>query len=325
MSGDSRQTQSEPGPPEDAARPGDRVVDLAFRGLLWSVLRLPYAPRIRTFGWVTERLAMASRFGRRIEENLDLVYPEMDKAARRTLARRSANNSGRLLIENYSGPELAARMNHVEPTGPGVAALAEAKEAGTPVLLLTGHFGNYEAARASLVARGYRVGGLYRPMRNPYFNAHYRATMERMGPPVFPQGRAGTKGLIAFLRSGGFAMLLNDLYVGSGLELPFLGHPAMTSTSAAEIAERVGARAIPVWGIRQPDGLSFTVEVDAPLPEGDPVETTRAYNAACEARIRAHPDQWYWIHRRWKVKWQRGAGDRPGLHPAQLPSRKSRL
>lgn len=311
---------------DDRIDAADRAADLALRALVGIARRLPYPARIRFVGAVTARaVAPATRMGARISENLAFIYPDMDPAARAALAVRAADQAGRLLIENYSSTDLARRMSRVAPGGPGLPALDEAAATGRSVLFITGHFGNYEAARACLIARGHAIGGLYRPMQNALINRHYVRTMEAIGGPVFPQGRAGTTGLMRHLKSGGWALILNDLYTGAGVDLPFLGKPAMTSTHPAEMAVRTGALLVPVWATRQPDGLSFAVEVEPPIPHGDPVEMTRAYNASAEARIRAHPEQWFWMHRRWKRKWQGGAGLAPGLHPAQLPSRRSRL
>ena len=304
----------------------DRAADLALRALVGGARALPYAARVRFGGAVfAHALAPLSRMGRRIDENLSFVFADMRPAARRRLARAAARQAGRLLVENYSARELAARAARIAPRGPGLSALERARAEARPVLILTAHFGNYEAARACLNARGHAIGALYRPMANPLINRHYVRTMEEIGRPMFAQGRAGTKGLITHLRQGGMALMLNDLYTGAGVELPFLGRPAMTSTHPAEIALRTGAALIPVFGIRREDGLSFDVVVQEPLPQDDAVAATRAYNDAVSALIRRHPEQWFWMHRRWKRKWNRGAGMSATLHPAQLPSRRSRL
>jgi len=303
-----------------------RIQDAAVRGLIATALSLPYATRIRLFGQLSARLAApATKLGRRIDENLSFIYPDMPVPERRRLGRTTADRIGRMIIEMYSWRDLATRMAAVPPTGPGWEAFQAAQAEGRPVFLVTGHFGNYLAARASVEGRGHLVGGLYRPMENPYFNRHYVDAMVAGGGPVFADTVAGMKGLMRYMRGGGAVMLLNDLYIGSGVEMPFLGQPAMTSTSPAEIAQRVGALMIPIWGTRQADGLSFSVELEAPLPMGDPVGTTLAYNRSTEARIRAHPEQWFWMHRRWKKKWNKGKGLEETLHPAQLPSRRSRL
>ncbi|MEM9247297.1 MAG: lysophospholipid acyltransferase family protein [Pseudomonadota bacterium] len=305
---------------------GARLQDSAVRAAIAAALALPYRTRVRLFGATTERvLAPATKLGRRIEQNLDFIYPDLPRKRRQDIARGSANATGRLMIELYSWRDLARDMEEIQPNGPGWAAFEAAHRRGQPVLLMTGHFGNYLAARACLIARGYPIGGFYRPMANPYFNRHYVASMAASGGPVFPDSAGGTKGLIRFLRGGNAAMLLNDLYIGTGIELPFLGQPAMTSTAPAEIAKRTGAAMIPIWGIRQPDGLSFEVELDAPLATDDPVAATREYNAAVEARVRAAPEQWFWMHRRWKRKWRGGKGMEGDPHPAQLPSRRARV
>lgn len=309
-----------------SGRWSDWIQDRALRAFIWGARRLPYERRVPLFGALArEVIAPLAGHYRRMEENLDYIFPDMPPAERRAIARASADSTGRVLIENYSSDELARRMAPVAPTGPGLEALERARAEGRPALLLSGHFGNYEAARGSLNARGFRVGGIYRPMSNPFFNPHYVATLEVPGGgPVFPTGPAGTKGFVAFLRKGGVAMLLNDIYIGGGVELPFLGKPAMTSLSSAEMALKFKAALIPVFATRQPDGLSFTVELDAEIPPSDPETMTRAYNAALEARVRALPGQWFWIHRRWKRKWNKGRGADPDLHPAAMPTRQKR-
>ena len=123
----------------------------------------------------------------------------MPDAERRGIASRCLNNVGRTFIENYSARDFPKKMARNTPQGPGYEALKNAAAKGQPVILVTGHFGNYEATRAALVALGFNIGGLYRDMKNPYFNAHYVRTMERFGGPVFPQGRKGTAGFVRHL------------------------------------------------------------------------------------------------------------------------------
>jgi KDO2-lipid IV(A) lauroyltransferase len=166
--------------------------------------------------------------------------------------------------------------------------------------MVTGHFGNYEATRAALVARGMNIGGLYRDMSNPYFNAHYVKTMEAFGGPVFPKGRRGTAGFVRHLKEGGQLVLLFDQHVAAAPVLEFMGHPAHTAVSAAELALRYDALLIPFYGIRQPDGLSFDCVVEAPVPHSEPDRMTQALNDSLTARARAHPEQWFWVHRRWR-------------------------
>jgi KDO2-lipid IV(A) lauroyltransferase len=85
-----------------------------------------------------------------------------------------------------------------------------------------------------------------------------------------------------------------------GAPLRFFGHEALTALSAAELALRYEADLVPTYGIRQPDGLSFEVVVEPPIPKGTPEAMTQALNDSLEALARRHLDQWFWIHRRWK-------------------------
>jgi KDO2-lipid IV(A) lauroyltransferase len=137
-------------------------------------------------------------------------------------------------------------------------------------------------------------------MKNPYFNAHYVKTMEAFGGPVFPQGRKGTAGFVRHLKSGGQLVLLFDQHVFGAPILDFVGKPARTALSAAELALRYDALLVPYFGIRQPDGLSFDTILEEPIPHSDPLTMTQAMNDSLSAQIRAHPDQWLWMHRRWR-------------------------
>ncbi|TCP42374.1 lysophospholipid acyltransferase family protein [Rhodovulum marinum] len=282
--------------------PAAWVIDRAIRAVIGVARALPYDSRVRFAGWVTRSIvAGPAGYLARAEENLSLIWPGMPAAERRRIARAVADNAGRTLIENYSTAEFLDRMARMPPRGPGLAALEEAHAAGRPVILVTGHFGNYEAARAALVARGLPIGGLYRPMRNRYFNAHYVRTMEAFGGPVFPQGRRGTGGFVRHLKAGGILVLLIDQHNARGATLRFLGQPARTALSAAELALRYDAVLVPFYATRQADGLGFDIDLEAPIPPGTPEAMTQALNDSLEARVRAHPEQWFWIHRRWKA------------------------
>jgi KDO2-lipid IV(A) lauroyltransferase len=310
----------------DAATMQDIWVDRALGGFLGASARLPYASRIALGGFIGRRvLARPAGYRRRILDNLDYVLPDRSPAERRAIAGEAADNAGRILMEHFSLGELGDRMARAAPEGPGVAALEEARDAGRPIAMMTSHLGNHEAGWVCLIRHGLPLGVLYRPLSNALVNARYEAMADAHGyGPRFPQSRAGLGQLLRHMRAGGAAMMLNDIYSGSGVPLDFLGRPAMTSLSTAELALKLDALVLPFFAIRQPDGVSFRVEIEEPVAEDDPVALTQAVNARVEARILAHPGQWLWMHRRWKRKWNRGAGDAPDLHPAARPRRQSR-
>ncbi len=278
-----------------------RIQNLAFQAPLAVARMLPYRLRVAFMGWIVAAIAAPlAGWTRRIEANLALVKPDWPQDRVRRLKRTVADNAGRTLIENFSTKDLLDRAKDTPVSGAGMEVLAKARSEGRPVILATGHFGNYEAARAALTTRGYEIGGLYRPLSNPYFNAQYKRTMEAFGGPVVPQGRRGTAAFIKALKEGRMMVLLFDLYVHEAPRIPFLGHPTRTATSAAEMALKYNAPLIPFYGIRQPDGVSFNVVVEEPIPHSDPETMTRALNESLEARINENPEQWFWIHQRWK-------------------------
>jgi KDO2-lipid IV(A) lauroyltransferase len=283
----------------------DWVTDIVLRALIRLALTLPLRMRLSLMGGLISRVvAPLAGYRARAEANLAYIWPDMTEDRRRAIARAVSDNAGRTMIENYDVLGLRDRMAGSPLLGDGVTELEAARQEGRPVLFVTGHFGNFEAPRAALVARGYQIGGLYRPMSNPFFNAHYAQNMHALSGPVFEQGRRGTMGLVKHIRQGGMGVLLFDVYDSSGAKIDFLGKPAPTLTSAAEIALRTNALLMPFFGIRRTDGVSFDCIFEPSIPHGDPVEMTREMTRRLEARIEKDPAQWFWIHRRWKPRRQ---------------------
>ena len=282
----------------------DRIANAAFLGVMGVARLLPYDRRIPLVGWFfSQVLGPVAGWSRRARENLALAMPEMPEVERRQIARDVLNNAGRSMAEIYSGEEFTARIRDHDPlTGEGLAVLERAAVEDRPVILACAHFGNYDAMRAALAARGWPVGALYRPMNNPAFNAHYIPAMRAIAEPIFPRGRAGFASMLKFLRGGGMLALGFDQFIHDGTELQFFGLPSRTVLTPAELALRYDALLIPINGVRQPDGLSFAVEVRAPIPHSTPEAMMQALNDDLETQIRANPGQWFWVHRRWKKR-----------------------
>lgn len=290
--------------PHDTGPAGTRaewLQDRALRSLIGGMNRLPYATRIAAMGRIVAYgVAPLAGYRRRAMDHLAQSFPDMDKATRRNLAIRVCDNFGRTVTENYANRAFAAQLADTQATGDGLGPLAQARADGRPVIFITGHFGNFEAPRHVLTRDGLTVGGLYRPMANGFVDRHYRQTMTSWGGPVFAQGGRGTIGFARHIKRGGMGTLLFDVHVSRAPAIPFMGRPALTSLAAAEMALRFNALLIPYFGIRQPDGLSFDVVVESPIPHTDPLTMMIQATQRLEARIAAHPEQWFWVHRRWK-------------------------
>jgi Kdo2-lipid IVA lauroyltransferase/acyltransferase len=280
----------------------DWIVDLLVRGLLGIARNLPYERRIPFMGWVMARLiAPVAGYRRRAMAHLAATHPAMTKAERRRIANGVADNFGRTLAEIYSGAEFSDRVAATDPlTGDGLPALLADTAVGRPVILAVAHFGNYDAMRSALVAKGIEVGAMYRPMDNPYFNAHYTRAIHAIAEPLFPRTRAGIADMVRFLRKGGVLALGVDQHYASGETLQFFGLPAMTTLSPATFAIKYNCNLIPIHAVRRANGLDFDVRVDLPIPHGPATEMMQAVNDNLESVVRAHMEQWFWIHRRWK-------------------------
>lgn len=278
----------------------DFLVWLPQGAVLGMLRALPYRTRL-AFGAMVLRTAVAvlGRLRRRIDGNLAFIFPEKTVEERRRIRWQTADSFGRTFAETFTAASFQARAPWGEPQGPGWAALQATLAEGKGALLVGGHFGQWEAVRGALKARGIEAGALYRPLNNPWVQRTYIENMSIHGSPMLPRGREGMKDIIRHLRGGGVVAVLLDQYVLDGPMIDFVGQPAPTGTAVAALAVRLKVPMIPAYGTRQPDGEHIAIDFELPLP-GTPEEMTQAAADSLSARIRAHPGQYYWLHRRWK-------------------------
>ncbi len=275
--------------------------NLATAGLLGALRLLPYATRIRFSGWMMRRvIGPLAGYRNRVHANLALIWPDLAPPRVTELTEAVLDNVGRTLAELYSPTEFKANVAGSALLGEGLDQILQAQAQGRGVILVSGHFGNHDIARAVLASRGMAVGALYRPQRNPYFDRHFAATIRAISEPLFARGRRGLAELVTHLRRGGMLGMLIDQHISHGAPLTFLGHRALTALSAADLALKYNCLLVPVYGIRQPDGLHFDLVIEPAIPHTTASEMTQALNNSLEAQVRAHPGQWFWVHRRWK-------------------------
>ena len=290
---------------ERARSLGARMSELApygvFLAFVGGLNLLPYGLRVRLGGFVFALVvAPLAGYRRRIEDNLRLIFPAMPEGQRARVTAATARNIGRMAMELLSPKGLRQRALAAPISGPGWDAMLQAKAENRPIILVSGHFGNYDVIRAGTIARGFRVGGIYRALNNPHFNRYYLRNISTIGTPLFERGRRGLGEMVRFLRQGGTVAMLIDQHMHKGEPLDFMGQTAMTALSAAEMALKYNALLVPCYGIRRKDGLTFEAVFEAPVPHTTAIEMTQALNNSLQARIEQNIDQWFWIHRRWK-------------------------
>jgi KDO2-lipid IV(A) lauroyltransferase len=242
-------------------------------------------------------------FRRRAERNLALVWPDRSPAWRRRIVRAAGANFARLGVE-YGRLERLARA--VDLTIEGGDHLEAARAAGRGAVLVSAHYGNWDAARLAAGRLGCETGIIYRPQNNRYLDRFVIAALGCAGRPVLPKGGHGLRHLMVHVSRGGFVMILVDHRQTGAPLIDFLGHPAETVTAAADVARRTGAALIPAKAVRNVAGRRFDVTFEAPVTGTDSRAMMAELNRRIGAWIEAAPEQWFWFHRRW-----RSTGARP--------------
>ncbi len=309
----SPQSSGSPARPSSAA-PAQAGGKAAPRDGLWSRLKdhltvfllrllrlLPYRQRMALAGWAGRTiLPRVSRIRPRIRAAVLHLFPDLPEAEVARICARVPENLARAAVELVSGQDFYKIAASAPIGGPGWEALQEARRTGRPALLLIAHFGNFGAVGAALKARDFRVGAFYNPLPDPATNRFYSQSLGLLSDPLFPSGREGVARMLRHLRDGGMVAISNDLDRPHGVMLDFLGKPARTVLSMAEMALKYDALLVPVYGIRRDDGLHFDIVIDTPVPHGDPATMTQALNNSLGRMVTLHKDQWLWWHRRWK-------------------------
>ncbi|MCV6824054.1 MULTISPECIES: lysophospholipid acyltransferase family protein [Halocynthiibacter] len=264
---------------------------------------LPFNTRRNVVGWITAHvIAPMVGWPNAIKRNLGYIFPDMSPEEMKPIATEVSRNVGRTICENFSGKDFRKFVADIPMQGGGVEDLREAVENKRPVILVSGHFGNYDAIRAKLGVEGVAVGALYRPTNNEFFNPYYARRLEENNAPLFGRGRKGLAQMLKFLRQGNTIAILNDQHMSKGAKLKFMGKRAKTAVSAAEMALKYNALLIPVYGVRKNGGLDFDIIIDPPIPHSEPLEMTQMLNDSLEKHVRENLGQWLWGHTRWRFK-----------------------
>jgi len=237
----------------------------------------------------------------RFERETKRVYPDMKRATRVKLGQNVGRQMGRTLFEIYHDAEFQTHHHKFRISGPGLAAIKQANAIGKGAIIVSGHFGQWEAIRAVIKMNGMESGAVYRPNKNLHYERRIFNAIQAGGQPILPTGSVGTRALVKHLSNGGIISILLDEKHAEGVKIPFLGLEALTSLSAAKLALKYDLPMVPAYGIRVEDGNVFDVVFEAPIPHTDSETMTRAFNDSLSSRIMANPEQWYWLLRRWNI------------------------
>ncbi|WP_338282231.1 lysophospholipid acyltransferase family protein [Corallococcus caeni] len=303
-------------PPEHLRRiigsPPGPVVAFLTRGV-WALLTwLSPAARDALARFVAS-LAYTLGIRRKVAlDNLARALPEKSEAERRDIARGAYLTMARVVVESLpSGDRMTPDWDQQGIVGEEAFAALKAHVAtGKGALLVTAHFGNWELVGQMLIRWGIPLNALVRPLKGAL---NTRIAVNRLGAGaglIYPKG--AIQEITDAVNRGESAYMLLDqaLPAKSAVFVPFFGQLASTTPAMAVAAERTGVPVFVVMGVRPPGpGARYKLEVEGPIlpPKPgecvDPItEHTARVTAALERAIRRHPEQWLWLHRRWKVQ-----------------------
>lgn len=300
---------------ERAERP--RTVTLAHRvefgavrvaGAVARVLPEPLALSLGALaGWTCASILRVRR--KDVDAHLALAFPDRTPRWRARIARASYAHVGREMIfvlrtKAWTGAEMASRLTLVD-----FDEVAAAARGDGGAVLLTAHLGNWEVAGAGIAAHGYPLDVVAKGMSNPLVEQELFALRERLGMGVIPMSDASTEALRALRRGGLIAMLGDQNAHRHGVFVPFFGREAATLRGTALFPLRTGVPVFVGYAVREPGWrarytltahrLEYDVSGDV---DGDIEAFLRAYHDHLESAVRAAPEQYFWLHRRWKTR-----------------------
>ena len=254
-------------------------------------------------GYVGRVIGPRLRPSRRAMRNIARAFPRNDDAENRRILRGMWDNLGRSLAEYpHLNRICAAGSPRVELVND--RAIAKLLDDGLPGLIFGGHFCNWEVGPATIHRlMGTSLLSVYRAANNPW----YDRLMESLRPPraAVSKGASGGRSVIRHLHQGGHVAMLVDQKMNDGIAVPFFGQDAMTAPAIARLGLRFYCPIVPVQTERL-GGARFRFTVlpsiavsDTGDHEADVLETMARVNATIESWVRARPEQWLWLHRRW--------------------------
>jgi len=279
----------------------------ALVALLWLLHWLPLSLLSRVGRGVGGVLWLLGRSRRSIAlRNLELCFPSMPEAQRRAMAREHFAFLGRSILERgllwFASAERLQKLTHLK----GDIGLAE--RAGVPVMWLMPHFVGLEWSSPALGLFQSRPGvDVYQRQSNPVFDARMLAGRSRFGKTVFVNRHEGIRPVLRSIKSGYCFVNAPDMDFGikDSAFVSFFGVPACTLLAPSRIAHTMGMLVQPLVITMLPGGQGYEVEAGEPFanyPTDDPLADAHTLNAWLEQQILRQPEQYLWVHKRFKTR-----------------------
>ncbi|MGH7916926.1 MAG: lysophospholipid acyltransferase family protein [Candidatus Binataceae bacterium] len=279
---------------------------------LWAPLRAMPLERAVRFGSILgAAAAKLDRLNRDVLcRNLEIAFPDQDALTRRSLCTRVYRNFGRMAAEWVHFRDLnPANIEHfVTYAGRTHWDAAIRASDGRGILVLTGHFGNFELLSLAHSIQGNRIAIVHRPLRNPLLDATV-ADLRRSFGNVTVARKGAAREVLRLLKENWMVAVPLDLDVRHGVFVDFFSLAASTGDGLARLAMATGAPVLPAFMVREGASARHRITI-LPMIElvknPDRVaavrENTQRFTSTIEMMIRRYPDHWNWIHRRWKTR-----------------------
>lgn len=247
------------------------------------------------------------RVGRR---NLEIAFPTKTLRERNKILRGMYVSLGRLLAEFCLFPRYTRQNVSQIAVYHGFENFEQAEKLGNGVLLLTGHVGGWEVGSFVHSLYGHPMNIVVRPLDNPYLNRMAERYRSRFGNRLLGK-QDFARGLLAAMHNGETVGILMDTNMTppQGDFVPFFGVLACTATGLARVALKTGAAVVPAFTIWDDKLGKYRVQFEPAIKlvktgdnDADALANTALFNKALEDVIRRYPDQWLWVHRRWKTR-----------------------
>jgi KDO2-lipid IV(A) lauroyltransferase len=256
-------------------------------------------------GWIARSIGPRLGITRRAARSMKRALPELSEADIQRHLVGMWDNLGRVTAEY---PHLAS-IKVYQPHGRvEVAGLDHADRLlaeGRQIIFISAHYGNWEIATLLARQRGIEMAQIYRAANNPRVDRIIGDFRDRGSFKFIPKGAVAARGAIAALKDGGNLALLADQKMNDGVAVPFFGRDAMTAPAWAQLAQRFNCAVLPVR-IERVAGARFRATIEPPFDvpssgdrQAQVMTALITFNRLLEDWIRARPDQWFWLHRRW--------------------------
>lgn len=274
-------------------------------GLMRLVIKLPYRQQLGIGRWLGKLFRLLSAYRRTIvSTNLELCFPELTSTERQALEDRFYESLGMTLVETAAG--LWAPDSFFEQLGTitGLEHLESARQQGTGVLLLSGHFCSLDFA-GRILMNHVPACFTYQELRNKLSDRVIRQARAKNCKLLIH--RHDLRGFIRALKSGEIVWYAPDQSQErkNSVFAPFFGIPANTLTATTRLAKITGAMVLPFLIRRLPDARGYALTIQPALenfPGTDETEDASRFNALIESQARANPEQYLWLHRRFKCR-----------------------